>query len=212
MRSDLAGRLRLASERIRRPAGHVDLASRTLSVELDNLESTFEHLDRTALRRAIDALAARRARVVVLPGGASVGVARQLCDELALLRRDVSIATGSPVATAARVADVGVGDVVVAVDLRRYDQAVIDVVALAADAGATVVAITDSMLSPLAAHADATLVVAAEGVGPFDSHLGVLAVANALIAGVSRRLRGSATDRIDRVEHAWRSTGAVVDG
>jgi DNA-binding MurR/RpiR family transcriptional regulator len=211
VRGDLAGRLRLASERIRRPAAHDDLASRTLSVEIENLETTFEQLDRAALGRAVDALASRRARVVVLPGGASVGVARQLCDELSLLRRDVALATGSPVEIASRIADVGTNDVVVAIDLRRYDQAVLDVVALVADAGATVVAITDSVLSPLAALADAALIVAAEGAGPFDSHLGVLAVANALIAGVANRLRRSATDRIDRIEHAWRSTGAVVD-
>ena len=121
VRDDLAGRLRLASERIRRPAAHDDLASRTMAVEIENLASTFEHVDRDALRRAIAALAVRRTRVVVLPGGASVGVARQLCDELALLRPGVTLVTGSPVAVAARTADLHHGDVVVTIDLRRYD-------------------------------------------------------------------------------------------
>ena len=211
VRDDLAGRLRLASERIRRPAAHDDLADRTMAVEAENLAATFENLGRVALRHAIAALAARRARVVVLPGGASVGVARQLCDELAVLRPGVSLVAGSPVAVAARTADLHEGDVVVTIDLRRYDRAVLDAVSVAASAGATVVAITDSVLSPLAALADAALIVAAEGTGPFDSHLGVLAVGNALVAGLAARLRHTATERIDGVEDAWRATGAVVD-
>jgi DNA-binding MurR/RpiR family transcriptional regulator len=211
VRDDLAGRLRLASERIRRPAVHDDLARRAMAVEAENLASTFEHLDRVALRRSIDALAGRRARVVVLPGGASVGVARQLSDELTLLRPGVSLVTGSPVSVAARTADLRDGDVVIAIDLRRYDHALLDAVATAADNGTTIVAITDSVLSPLAALADATLIAAVEGAGPFDSHLGVLAIGNALVTGVAARLRQSATERIDGIEAAWRAIDAVVD-
>jgi DNA-binding MurR/RpiR family transcriptional regulator len=212
VRDDLAGQLRLASERIRRPAAHDDLASRTMTVEADNLVTTFDQLDRAALRRAVAAVARRRARVIVLPGGASVGVSRQLSDELSMLRPGVRLVSGSPVEVAARTADLGDSDVVLAIDLRRYDGALIDATAAAVDAGATVVAVTDSVLSPLAALADATLVAAVEGAGPFDSHLGVLAIGNALVAGVATRLRRSATARIDAVEDAWRAVGAVVDG
>jgi len=211
VQNDLAGRLRLASERIRRPATHDDLVSRSMGVEAENLAATFEHLDRGALQRAVAAVARRRARVAVLPGGASVGVARQLCDELSLLRPGVALVTGSPVEVAGRTADLGHGDVVVAIDLRRYDGALLDAISVVGGAGATVIAITDSVLSPLAALSDATLVAAVEGAGPFDSHLGVLAIGNALVAGVAAGLRRSATERIDRIEDAWDTVGAVVD-
>ena len=211
VRDDLAGRLRLASERIRRPAAHDDLASRTMAVETENLASTFEHLDRDALRRAIAALAVRRTRVVVLPGGASVGVARQLCDELALLRPGVTLVTGSPVAVAARTADLHHGDVVVTIDLRRYDRAVLDAGGGRGRHGRNRRRHHRQRAVPLAALADAALIAAAEGAGPFDSHLGVLAIGNALVAGLAARLRHSATERIDGVEEAWQTTGAVVD-
>ncbi|HEX2381275.1 MAG TPA: MurR/RpiR family transcriptional regulator [Acidimicrobiales bacterium] len=211
VRDDFAGRLRLASQRIRRPAAHDDLASRALAVEAGNLAATFEHLDRAALRRAVVEISRRRARVIVLPGGASVGIARQFCDELAMLRAGILLVAGSPVEVAARSADLASEDVVVAIDLRRYDDALLDAVSMAAEAGATVIAVTDSVLSPLAALADATLVAAVEGTGPFDSHIGVLAIGNALVAGVAARLRHSATERIDRIEGAWDAVGAVVD-
>ena len=54
--------------------------------------------------------------------------------------------------------------------------------------------------------------VAAEGAGPFDSHVGTLALANALTTGVATRLRRPATDRLDRVESAWRAADALTDG
>jgi DNA-binding MurR/RpiR family transcriptional regulator len=107
-------------------------------------------------------------------------------------------------------ADVRPGDVVVAIDVRRYERWV---VAAAADArlrGAEVVAVTDSVLSPLAAGASATFVVTAASPGPFDSHVGTLALANALVAAVAGRLRASATARLDRIEAAWKDSGALL--
>ena len=74
------------------------------------------------------------------------------------------------------------------------------------------IALTDSRLSPLARRAEVTFVIAAEGAGPFDSHVGTLALANALTTGVATRLRRPATDRLDRVESAWRAADALTDG
>ncbi|MEO6158490.1 MAG: RpiR family transcriptional regulator, partial [Ilumatobacteraceae bacterium] len=62
-----------------------------------------------------------------------------------------------------------------------------------------------------AALADRTLVVTAAGAGPFDSHVGTLALFNLLVAGVADRLRAAATDRLDRVEAAWQAGEALVD-
>jgi DNA-binding MurR/RpiR family transcriptional regulator len=112
-------------------------------------------------------------------------------------------------AVARTLAHLAPGDVLVAVDLRRYESWVLDVVALATARGAIVIAITDTVLSPLAQAADATFTVAAEGAGPFDSHVGTLALANALTSAVAHRLRRPAAARLDQVEQAWEATGAL---
>jgi DNA-binding MurR/RpiR family transcriptional regulator len=105
----------------------------------------------------------------------------------------------------------GPDTVVVAVDLRRYERWVVEHVTRAAAAGALTVAVSDSPLSPLAARAEAAFTVSAEGAGVFDSHVGTLALVNALVTGAAARLRSSATDRLDAVEAAWRAAGALVD-
>ena len=79
----------------------------------------------------------------------------------------------------------------------------------------TVTAVVSSLaalpVSPFAAVAAQSLTVEAGGSGPFDSHVGTLAVLNLLVAGVAERLRSAATERLDRAEMAWRESGALVD-
>ena len=80
-----------------------------------------------------------------------------------------------------------------------------------AQAGVWSVSIADSVLSPLAACAQRTFVVTAAGAGPFDSHVGTLALFNVLAAGTAVKLREVATDRLDRAEAAWRLSHSLTD-
>jgi DNA-binding MurR/RpiR family transcriptional regulator len=150
-------------------------------------------------------------RVLVLSGDASSGVAGLFAAELSMLRPGVVPVGGSEVRVARLLADVGPSDVVVVIDLARYDRAVLDAAGRAADRGATLVALTDSALSPLASLAAVSFTASVTGAGPFDSHVGLLALANALLAGAASRLRRSATDRLDQVEAAWRAAAALTD-
>ncbi len=104
---------------------------------------------------------------------------------------------------AAALADIEAGDVVVAVDFPRYEQAVTTGARVAVDAGATLVAVTDGPLSPLATLAEAWVGVDVGAVGPFDSVLPAIAVIELLIAEVARSLREEATERLDRIESLW---------
>lgn len=211
VREEMTRRLRPASERIRRPA-EGDVLGRALEVEMGNVAATLEGVDRASFDDAVRRLSRRRTeRVLVLSGDASSGVASLFAAELSMLRPGVVAVAGSEVRVARLLADAGPSDVVVAVDLARYDRAVLDAAARAVAAGAELVALTDSAVSPLAAAAVVSLTAAVGGAGPFDSHVGLLALANALLAGVAARRRHSATDRLDRVESAWRRAAVLTD-
>jgi DNA-binding MurR/RpiR family transcriptional regulator len=210
VREEMARRLRPAAERIRRPEpGHA--LARTLAVELDNLTATLEAVDRADLAEAVRLLTRPKGRVLILSGDASHGVALTFATELSMLRSGVEHVAGSPVQVARTLAQTGPADVVVVLDLARYDRWVLDAAGRAAARGAEVMAVTNDRLSPLADTARLAFAVAAAGAGPFDSHIGMLAVVNALVAGVADRLRRSATERLDRVEAAWTEAGALVD-
>jgi DNA-binding MurR/RpiR family transcriptional regulator len=207
---DLARQLRPAAERIREPAA-TDAIANHLSLELDNVRSTLSSLDDDALSDAVAHVADVGTRVFVLSGDASQGVAAQLVADLSALRDRVALIGGNDVAVRRQIAMLESTDVVLMLYLRRYDRWVIDAARQARRVGVWAVAVTDSLLSPLAGMADRTLVVAAAGGGPFDSHVGTLALFNLLVAGVADRLRAAATDRLDRAEAAWQGSGSLND-
>ncbi|HEY7628639.1 MAG TPA: SIS domain-containing protein, partial [Ilumatobacteraceae bacterium] len=201
---------RPAAERIRDPAVH-DSLSRHLQLELGNVQTTLGQLDQVAVADVVSHLADAGRRVFVLSGDASRGVAAQFVGDLDALRANVTLVDGNDVAVRRKVALMEVGDVLVTIDLRRYDRWLVDAARTAADAGVWLVSIVDSMLSPVAACAQRTLVVTAAGAGPFDSHVGTLALMNVLVAAVAVRLRGMATERLDRTEAAWRASNALTE-
>ena len=210
VRDELADALRPAAERIRqRPAA--DPLSQTLNLELENVHATLEAVDPAAFREAVALLSGRNRRLFVVSGDASRGVAGVAADQLDLLRPGVVNVAGAHTAVTRQLAPLKAGDVVLVVDLRRYERWVLDTARAVAARDARVVALTDSPVSPLAELASPTFVVAARGAGPFDSHVGTLALLNALVTGVANRLRASATQRLDAVEQAWRQAGALVE-
>ena len=206
----LANQLRPAAERIREPAA-TDVIGRHQQLEMENVVTTLGALSAEAMADVVDHLADVSARVLVLSGDASLGVARQLVGDLCSLRDGVTVVDGNDVAVRRAVALARQGDVLLVLDLRRYDRWVIDAAKAARQNGVWIVAVTDSLLSPLASLAERTLTVAAAGGGPFDSHVGTLALANVLVAGVADRLRVHAADRLDRTEAAWRAGSSLVE-
>jgi DNA-binding MurR/RpiR family transcriptional regulator len=210
VQESIGRQLRPAAEKIRRqPAS--DPLGRALAVEVANVQATLEAADPTSVARAVDLLGDPGRAVVVLAGDAEHGIGTMLASALGMIRSGVEQVAGSDTAVARGLALLEPGDVVLALDLRRYERWVLAHARRCAAVGVEVIAITDSPLSPLAEVASVAFAVSAEGVGPFDSHVGTLALANALVAGVAARRRKGATRRLDRIEDAWRATGALVD-
>lgn len=209
-RADLGDRLRPATERIREPTKG-DVLQQTARREADNVHRTLAAVDRAAFDRAVAAIGDLRRSVHVVAGDAESGIGSFLADALDLLRPGVTRISGSPTTVARRLAHARAGDVIVAIDLRRYERWVLDAVERAEAAHLVVIAITDSILSPLARRASMTFSVEAEGAGPFDSHVGTLALVNALTTAAARGLRRPAVARLDRVERALTDAGALTD-
>ncbi len=206
---EVSGQLRPAVERIRDADGDDVLIERHAGVETANVRSTLAGLDAVAVGAVVERLADTEHAVLVLSGVASRGVAQQFVGDLEQLRPDVRLLDGTPIDIVRTLALAGDDATLVVLDLRRYERWLLD--ALHRAAPMWKVAITDSVLSPLAASADRALFVAAESAGPFDSHVGTLALFNYLVSGVAAAQRGEAIVRLDRLEAAWRAADALTD-
>ena len=212
VQSELARRLGRATERIRQP-GPADVVGRAQATELDNVQRTFEQVDRTAFDRAAALLAGEGGgRLFLCVADASSGTMLQCGAELGMLREGVVALSGGDVAIGRLSSDARAGDVALVLDLPRYDRTVLETARRLGRAGVELVVLTDRALSPRTENAAVVFLVAGTGVGPFDSYVGALALLNALVAGVAGRLRATATERLDRVEASWRATDALTDG
>jgi len=211
VRRDLRHRLRPAVERIRSAAAaRADVLPRALEVELANVRLSLGGLDPAAFEAAVARLASARSRVSVIASEQFRGVGLTFAGELGIVRDGVRLVDGSPFRVASQLARLRRGDTVVLLDLRRHETWLLDAARQVAARGAARIVLVDSELSPLARGALAVLPVAAEGAGPFDSHVGMLAVANALVAGVAARLRRAVTRRLDALEATWVATGVLA--
>jgi DNA-binding MurR/RpiR family transcriptional regulator len=209
VQQELARQLGPARDRIRqRPP--TDFVGRTLAAEINNITQTLATLNADTFKSAVGKLSDRRRQVFVLAGENTLPAGRVLAGHLAQLRDGVTLLTGSEVAASKRLASLDPGDVLVAVDTRRYERWVLTVLRRGADQGASVIALTDSPLSPLATLAQETFFIGAQGVGPFDSLVGAIGLVNALVAAVAARLRQSAAARLDAIEAAWKATEALI--
>ncbi len=197
-----------AAERIKgtRPD---DLLGNIAATEQRNVSSTFDRLDREAFARAAAILATRQHHVVVMGSDAAGGIARHFSQELASLRPQVEFLDGNPVTVARRIALSDGTDALLAIDVHRYDSWLVNTVERFAEAGAQVIALTDNPRSRIATASVAHLGFETSSPGPFDSFTAALAVLNALNAETAVRLKGTAVERLDKLEQTWKSTKAL---
>lgn len=207
---DLVRQLRPAAERIREeaPSGR----GTHVAVELANVQATLDAVDDRALDTLSERLADLSRPVRVLSGEATTGVATQFVWQLHQLRPDVQVLGGSDVAVRREVALLSQDATVVVIDLRRYERWVLDAHAVLSDRGVWTAGLTDSMLSPIAARAAVTFLVSAGSDGPFDSHVGSLALLNLVAVRVASEMRASAADRLATIEAAWGTSRTLIEG
>lgn len=194
VRSDLSHRLSRPSERIRSDGEKAVPASVAIN---DAIASVFDALEGDRLAEIVEPLV-RADRVWILSGETSQAGAHALHSGLSMVRPGVQLLEEHSMGAA--LSDAGPRDTAVVIDFIRYRRQVTTAARVFAAAGVTVVAITDSPLSPLVELANTWCQIQVPAIGPFDSSVPVVATCELLVAQVAKELHDDATNRIDRIE------------
>ena len=200
VRSDLSHRLARPSERIRHEQGKSPGAKAAIN---NAISSVFEAVDGERLG-ALAAPILRAENVWILSGETSQAGARKLHSGLSIIRPGVHFVDDRTFGADA--CDAGPSDAAVVMDFFRYRRRVTEAARLLAESGVAIVAITDSPLSPLVELTDTWCEIEVPAIGPFDSSVPAVAIAELLVARVARDLQHEATARIDRIETLWEQT------
>ena len=200
VRSDLSHRLARPSERIRHEEGKSPGARAAINTAIS---SVFEAVDGERLGK-LAAPILRAQNVWILSGETSQAGAHALHSGLSMVRPGVRWFEERRFGADA--CDAGPQDAAVVMDFFRYRRQVTEAARLLAKSGVAIVAITDSPLSPLVELTDTWCEIEVPAVGPFDSSVPAVAIAELLVARVARDLHGQASTRIDRIEALWEET------
>jgi DNA-binding MurR/RpiR family transcriptional regulator len=210
LRHEVQARLSSPLARYRDEPKRESAVNDALEVSTRNLKTTTELLSERDLQEAEELLADVRRRVMVLGGRVSASLARYLAGQLHLLRPGVALVDTERSAPAQQLIDMRKTDVLVVFDYRRYQPDTIESARVAASRGCNVILFTDPWLSPVSAFARQVLVTSVETVGPFDSLVSAMAVVEALVAAVLRRLGSRAEARMQSLERL--RAGDVLGG
>ena len=150
----------------------------------------------------------RAEKVWILSGETSQAGAHALYSGLSMVRPRVRTLEEHSFGT--DLSDAGPQDVAVVFDFFRYRRQVITATRVFANAGVSIVAITDSPLSPLVELADTWCQIEVPAIGPFDSSAPIVVLCELLVARVAQELKDDAKNRIDRIEALWEDTEAFL--
>lgn len=192
-------RLEVASDRI----GSQDIVSMVLQSDAEKLRRTDETLNREDFKKVVDAIVEAK-RVYILGVRSAAPLANFLGYYLRYLSDNVHIVTASGAGEMfEQIVGVNDQDAVVAFSFPRYSTTTLKGAQYCASAGATVIGITDSSVSPLAQVCDHELLAKSDMLSLVDSLVAPLSVVNALIVAVSARRSQELARRLDALEGIW---------
>lgn len=179
------------------------ILNRFADAVVGNLQATLNQIDHAEFD-AVAALMADRGRNVFAMGGRIThAMADYFVTQMRVMRRDVSLISELSNAWPPALIDMEKGDVLLAFDIRRYENSILTLVEMAADQGAEVVLITDQWVSPAAERARYRLSAHIEVPSAWDSTIAIQVLVETLLAEVQSLTWDHTQARMKRLEDLY---------
>ena len=171
-----------------------------------NINTLFDHIDRIALERAVEALTDARS-VLVVGVFASESFANYLHHVAAMGFGNWHQLVPNRGDFSRLLEDLAPGDVVVCIAVEPCAADSIRVARRAREAGARVIGVTDRRTSPLAAISDDILLISVHSPSLFPSRVGATALVEVLVGMVAARSERSVAENVENLERSRRNLG-----
>lgn len=180
-----------------------DVVSTVLQSDMEKLRQTEELIDREDFAAAVNAILNSK-RIYILGIRSTAPLANFLGYYLNYMFRNVHIVTASGTTELyEKIVGVNSDDVLIAFSFPRYSSTTIRGARYCRSAGATVIGLTDSMLSPLAQNSDHVLLAKSDMVSLVDSLIAPLSVINALIVALASKKEKELARTFETLERLW---------
>ena len=186
-----------------------DVLRSVLKSDVSNIRATIDLIDNASFNAAINALLeAKKVYIVGLMSAAPL--AQFLAYYLGFVMDNVVMVSGAMGNIYEDLFRISSEDVCIGISFPRYSNRTIDALDFARGKGATIIAITDSVSSPIAEKAEHALIARSNMAGFADSLVAPLSLINAIIVACSLRRREQVSNTLSQLEGIWGSHGVYV--
>lgn len=169
--------------------------------DITNINTTLEQLDFQSFEKAVQALLdARKIYIVANRSAMSLGIFLEYY--LRIMLDNVEFITSYELISE-KFNSLNKTDVVVGISFPRYTKSTVNSFSFAKERGATTIAITDNLLSPLIPNADIPLTASSRMPSFIDSFVAPLSLLNALISKIGRSKKVDISKKLDDLENMW---------
>lgn len=192
-------RIEVSNDRL----GDQDVLAKVVQADIEKLRMTLEEMSHEEFSKAVDAIVNAR-RIYILGVRSSAALSDFLTFYFNLIFDNIrQVKTTLASEMFEQMLRVGPEDVVIGISFPRYSTRTVRAMEFARDQGATVVALTDSELSPLCENSNLRLLAKSDMASFVDSLVAPLAIINALIVAVARKKSREVTETFSRLERIW---------
>lgn len=192
-------RIEVSNDRL----GDQDVLATVMHSDMEKLRMSLDGIDREEFAQAVEAIVGAR-NVYILGVRSAAALSDFLTFYFNLMLDNIRcVRTTLASEMFEQMLRVGPEDVVIGISYPRYSTRTVRAMEFARDQGATVIALTDSELSPLYETASLRLLAKSDMASFVDSLVAPLSVINALIVAVGRRKSAEVTGIFQRLERIW---------
>lgn len=192
-------RIRIAEERL----GGANPIENVMMSDAEKIKYTMHSIDRAAFAAAVDAIVSAE-NVYIFGVRSSAFLAGFFNFNLGMIQDNVRLV--QPTSSSEvfeQILGIGKRDVLIAISFPRYSAKIVNALKYARSRDAMVIALTDSVQSPLAEHANCLLTAQSDMASFVDSLVAPLSIIDALLVAVTQRRGDEVRERFDRLEHVW---------
>lgn len=190
--------------------GNDDVLESVLNQDIQKIRRTLEETSHEAFNRAVDSIVSAK-NIYIFGVRSASSLANFLGYYFDLIFGNVHVVTNaSRSGMYEALLRISEEDAIIGISFPRYSRTAAGAMSFARSRGAATIAITDSMLSPLAQYSDSVLVARSDMVSVVDSLVAPLSLINALIVATVIRNKESVKETFGLLEEVWNEQGVYT--
>lgn len=182
------------------------ILNRFADAVMANLQATLGQIDHAEFDAAAVLLADPARHVFAMGGRITHAMADYFTSLMKVVRPQVTLLSDTSATWPPALLDMAPGDVLLVFDIRRYENAVLQVADMAKERGAEIILITDRWVSPAATHARHVLCCHIEAPSAWDSTVSLMVLVETLLAAVQDMTWTVTEGRMKRLEELYART------